>query len=267
MASIVFEGVSKVFRRQGIRSWLGHNGDGGNYALKGVSLAVSSGQILVLMGPNGSGKTTLLKLVVRMLLPDAGRILVHGEDVSRDTAASRGSVGYAVASERSFFPRLTARENLEYFAVLENIGRAHRRNAVYAALQQIDLFSASETVVAKFSAGMWQRLGLARAILKRPSILLLDEPTRSLDLKSADSFWRMIRKTADGGVTILMASHSVEEARAVGDRIAVLREGSLIGVHGVGELGHDDIRKMYFHDLGDDSGAREFVRADPRGAD
>src|SRR5437764_2234568 len=127
MDSVVLDSVTKQFRhRPALFNWLSRERSGEPLALVDVSLRVQRGKVLALLGPNGSGKTTLLKLVSTMLLPDSGRVLVDGHDTAHDEAAVRRVVGFGVANERSFFPRLTARENLDFFATLDDVPRAAR---------------------------------------------------------------------------------------------------------------------------------------------
>ena len=114
--------------------------------------------------------------------------------LARATAAVRERVGFAVATERSFFPRLSARENLDFFATLDDIPRKRRAERVDELLARTALGDAADTLVMKFSSGMYQRLGIARALIKRPSVVLLDEPTRSLDPGSAAQFWNLVRE-------------------------------------------------------------------------
>src|SRR5262249_39936746 len=150
------------------------------HALRNVSFELGTGEVLGLLGPNGSGKSTTLKLVSTLLLPDSGRVTVAGFETRSSGQAVRRRVGFALASERSFFPRLSARENLEFFAALEDISRNECRASTEQALVEVGLLDAAEKLVMKFSSGMHQRLGIARALLKRPHVLLLDEPSRSL---------------------------------------------------------------------------------------
>src|SRR5579863_3630935 len=140
MDTIHFESVSKSFR-QGpflFKRW----GDPARqpiYALREVSIGVNSGEVLALLGPNRSGKTTLLKLISTMLLPDAGRVMVGGQDTRGAGAAIRKRVGFVVATERSFFPRLSARENLDFFAALDDVPRNQRRTRIDSLLRQVGL--------------------------------------------------------------------------------------------------------------------------------
>src|SRR6201987_5380160 len=135
MPAVVLESVSKVFHhRPALFNWFGRERTGETHALDRVSLEVPSGRVLVLLGPNGSGKTTTLKLISTMLLPDSGRILVQGADTTTNADVVRQRVGFAVATERSFFPRLSARENLDFFAGLADIPRRTRADRVEALL-------------------------------------------------------------------------------------------------------------------------------------
>ena len=122
MDSIVLESVSKIFRhRPSLFNWMGKERGGETRALDEISLSAAAGKVLVLLGPNGSGKTTTLKLVSTMLLPDGGRVLVEGADTLTQSAQARKHVGFAVATERPFFPRLSARETLDFFAALDDV--------------------------------------------------------------------------------------------------------------------------------------------------
>jgi len=228
MNAVVFNSVTKRFRhRPALFNWLGRERGGATEALQRVSLQVPKGEALVLLGPNGSGKTTTLKLISTMLIPDEGAVAICGADTLREGGTVRRKVGFAVASERSFFPRLTARENLDFFAVLEDVPKQERGIRVEEKLGKTGLAADADTLVMKFSSGMYQRLGVARALLKNPEVLLLDEPTRSLDPGSAQRFWPFIRQLLSTGTTVVLTTHNFQEAAAVADRIAVLRRGEL----------------------------------------
>ena len=228
MNAVVFNSVTKRFRhRPALFNWLGRERGGATEALQRVSLQVPKGEALVLLGPNGSGKTTTLKLISTMLIPDEGAVAICGADTLREGGTVRRKVGFAVANERSFFPRLTARENLDFFAVLEDVPKQERGIRVEEKLGKTGLAADADTLVMKFSSGMYQRLGVARALLKNPEVLLLDEPTRSLDPGSAQRFWPFIRQLLSTGTTVVLTTHNFQEAAAVADRIVVLRRGEL----------------------------------------
>ena len=252
MNPVAFESVSKVFRhRPALFNWTGEERAGETRALEDISLTVKAGEVLVLLGPNGSGKTTMLKLVSTMLLPDRGRVLVEGADSQRDSQVARRHVGFAVAAERSFFPRLSARENLDFFAALDNVPRKSRSRRVDTMLERVGLADAGDTLVMKFSSGMYQRLGIARALIKEPSVILLDEPTRSLDPAAAGHFWNLVRELPAHGATVLLATHTFAEAVAVGDNVAVLLGGQLAGYKKVAGTNVEELRMFYFQTTGE----------------
>ena len=252
MDRVVFESVRKVFRhRPALFNWLGRERGGETIALKDISFSAGGGEVLALLGPNGSGKTTALKLISTMLLPDAGSVRVSGCDARRDAGAVRRQVGIAVATERSFFPRLSARENLEFFASLDEVSRKERAQRIKEVLRDTGLEEQADTLVMKFSSGMYQRLGLARALLKKPSVLLLDEPTRSVDPASAAKFWKLVRELPARGTTVILATHNFQEAAAVADRVVVLHAGEVVGRRDLPSPDVTALRAFYFSVTGE----------------
>ena len=253
MERVVFESVRKVFRhRPALFNLLGRERSGETVALTGLSFTAGAGEVLALLGPNGSGKTTALKLISTMLLPDSGTVRVAGFDTQRDGGRVRQQVGIAIATERSFFPRLSARENLEFFAALDDVPRAGCKVRIEEVLRDTGLTEHADLLVMKFSSGMYQRLGIARALVKRPAVLLLDEPTRSLDAATTAHFWTTIRDLADRQTTILLATHNFAEAGAVGGRILLLQKGDLLADRPLrkGES-IEDLRAFYFRMTGE----------------
>lgn len=255
MNIIVFESVHKVFLQR--RFFLWRKAAAETHALRGISLTVSAGEVLGLLGPNGSGKSTTLKLISTMLLPDGGEVVVRGWNTRRQGQEVRKNVGFAIATERSFFPRLTVRENLEFFAALENVGRRDVSHRVESVLSSVSLGDVAGKQVMKLSSGMYQRLGIARAMIKKPAVLLLDEPTRSLDAAAADEMWRLIQDLSIAGTTVLLATHNFEEATAVCDRVALLKQGELIATKKAGNFAPQGLRDLYL-ELSADSAAEKF---------
>lgn len=249
MNSVALESVHKVFRPLGFLSFGARRPE--THALKGVTLSTGAGEVLALLGPNGSGKSTTLKLTSTMLLPDRGRVFVGGADSRTNSRAVRRQVGFALASERSFFPRLTAQENLDFFAALEDVPRRERAHRVNCVLRDVGLEEAAGKQAMKLSSGMYQRLGIARALIKQPSVLLLDEPTRSIDPAAASHLWRLIRELAHDGITILLATHSFSEAVAVADRIAILQKGDLLAVERARGFSVERLRDFYLNITGE----------------
>ncbi|HVM76326.1 MAG TPA: ABC transporter ATP-binding protein [Candidatus Saccharimonadales bacterium] len=227
-------------------------------ALDHVSFSAAGGEVVALLGPNGSGKTTTLKLISTMLLAEGGAVRVGGFDARRDGNKVRRQVGIAVANERSFFPRLSARENLDFFAALDEVSRRERRQRIEEVLREVGLEEQADTLVMKFSSGMYQRLGLARALIKRPSVLLLDEPTRSLDAAATGSFWTAVRTLARRNTTVFVATHNFAEAAALASRVLLLHRGVLLadrpcGLHLSTVRAVDELRELYFRLTGSDA--------------
>jgi len=251
--SIVLESAKKIFRRG---FFLARTARDQTIALNGISLEAGAGEILGLLGPNGSGKSTTLKLISTMLLPDDGRVLVNGHDTRSHGAAVRKLVGFALASERSFFPRLTVRENLDFFAALEDIPRRERRTRVESVLCDVALTASADKQVMKLSSGTYQRMGIARALIKRSSVLLLDEPSRSLDPAAAEQLWELVRNLSSGGITTILATHSFAEAAAVCDRVAVLQRGELLAIRRADNMSAEGMRTEYLEITGETKLAR-----------
>lgn len=201
-------------------------------SLRSVTFEVGVGEFFGLLGPNGAGKTTLFKILSTLILPDAGTAVVAGHDVVRQPAQVRRILTPVIADERSLSWRLSARENLRLFAVLHGLRGRAADARVQELLRIVDLADTGEKMVGAFSSGMKQRLLIARALLARPRVLLLDEPTRSLDPLSARDFRRFLREEIAGkqGCSVLLATHSAEEALGLCDRLAVLHKGELLAV-------------------------------------
>ncbi len=206
-------------------------------ALRGVDLHVQKGEIFGLLGPNGAGKTTLLKILSCLVLPDRGRAVVGGEDV-RHEGKVKPKIGLVHTDERSFYWRLSGRENLDFFACLYDVPRRRTKPRIAELLERVDMVEAADRRFADYSSGMKQRLAIARALLHDPPILLMDEPTRSLDPSSAMALRAFIRdelKTRDGK-TVLLATHNLREAETLCDRVAILVKGKVRQIGTVQEV-------------------------------
>jgi len=201
-------------------------------ALEGVDLAVQRGEFFGLLGPNGAGKTTLFKVLSTLITPDSGQAQVDGLDVVRNAALVRKILSPVIPDERSLLWRLSARENLNLFAGLYGYRGNGQATRVAELLDIVGLEEAGNKMVGQFSSGMKQRLLIARALLPEPRLLLLDEPTRSLDPVSAQRFRAFLRDEIGGrqGCTILLATHNAEEALDLCTRVAVLDRGRVRAV-------------------------------------
>jgi len=205
-----------------------------------VSFEVAAGDFFGLLGANGAGKTTLFKMLAAQLLPDTGSAMVAGVDVVRQPGALRRVLTPVVADERSLNWRLTARQNLELFAVLYGLRGVQIATRINELLDVVELSATGTKLVGTFSSGMKQRLLIARALLSRPRVLLLDEPTRSLDPLSARRFRKFLREEVGTrqGCTVLLATHNADEAFELCDTVAVLDRGRLLATGSARELMH-----------------------------
>jgi ABC-2 type transport system ATP-binding protein len=207
-------------------------------ALRGVSVEVLPGEVFGLLGPNGAGKTTLLKILACLVLPTTGRAEVNGLDVARDERRVRRSIGFVTSDERSFYWRLTGRENLAFFGRLYGLGSEAARRRSAELIEAVELAPVADQQFMAYSSGMKQRLAIARALLHDPPILCLDEPTRSLDPIAAKHLRRFVaeRLNRREGKTVLLATHNLPEAEEMCGRLAVLDSGRVLRQGSVAEI-------------------------------
>jgi ABC-type multidrug transport system ATPase subunit len=201
-------------------------------ALRGISLQVKPGEAVALLGTNGAGKTTLLRILATLLLPTSGTALVAGFDSVRDPAAVRRQLGYHAGSDLGFYARLTGRENLRFFGRLNNLSDSFLKVRIPALAERFELGSSLHRQLRTLSSGTVQRFSLLRALLHQPKVLLLDEPTRSLDALAAADFRRFLKSEVltRQGTSILFASHTLPEIEFLADRVALLKEGNLVAM-------------------------------------
>jgi len=207
------------------------------HALRGVDLTVKTGEIFGLLGPNGAGKTTLVKILSCLILPDRGRAVIGGDDVRHENRV-KARIGLVHSDERSFYWRLSGRDNLRFFARLYDVPGKRIESRIDELLLKVDLAAAAPRRFSDYSSGMKQRLAIARALLHDPPILLMDEPTRSLDPAASLSLRRLIKDELNGrdGKTVLLATHNLREAEVLCDRIAILVQGTVRQVGTVSEV-------------------------------
>jgi ABC-2 type transport system ATP-binding protein len=207
-------------------------------AVDRVSFDVNQGELFGLIGPNGAGKTTLLKMLSTLIEPDAGTAFIAGADLATQPALVRARLSPVIADERSVNWRLSAGENLRFYGSLYGLRGAELRSKIHTVLAVVGLEHAGSRMVGTYSSGMRQRLLIARAMLVKPAVLLLDEPTRSLDPVAARDFRAFLRNeiTRAQGCTILLATHEPEEGLGLCDRVAVLDGGRVIATGATREL-------------------------------
>lgn len=218
------EGLGRTFEQRGGR---GRRDVGTRTALDGLDLCLAPGEVHGLLGPNGAGKTTLCKILSTVLLPTTGTARVAGHDVVREAREVRRLIGLVFGGERGLYSRLTARQNLRYWAALYR-QPGGGRGRVDWLLERVGLADRADDPVETYSRGMKQRLHLARGLIGDPRVLLLDEPTTGMDPVAAHEFRNLVRELRDEGRTVLLTTHDMAEAEAVCDRVSVIDRGRLI---------------------------------------
>ncbi len=208
-------------------------------AVRGVSFDVSEGELFGLLGPNGAGKTTTIKMLITLLIPTAGSARVLGHDVVREAQEVRRSIGYVFGGERGVYERLSALDNLRYFAELYGVPGREQKPRIEELLELVGLKGREKERVEGYSRGMKQRLHVARGLLHDPPVLFLDEPTIGLDPVGARELRALIADLAAAGKTILLTTHYMFEADALCDRIAVISNGRIVGAGTPAELKSD----------------------------
>lgn len=204
-------------------------------AINDLSLSVNSGEVFGLLGPNGAGKTTLIRLVMMLLKPTAGQIMINGLDISRDAQEVKALIGL-VPQHINLDPDLTVRQNLDLHGRLYHMPAAQRRAGIDELLEYVELAERADDYVQSLSGGMKRRLLIARALMHRPRLLLLDEPTVALDPQVRRKLWDLIRRMHNDNITVLLTTHYIEEAEVLCDRVAVVDKGRLIALDTPREL-------------------------------
>jgi ABC-2 type transport system ATP-binding protein len=197
-------------------------------AVRGVSFAVPKGELFGLLGPNGAGKTTTIKMLITLLIPTSGSARVLGYDVVKDAREVRRRIGYVFGGEKGLYERLSALDNLRYFAELYGVPPKQQRPRIAELLELVGLTGREKERVEGYSRGMRQRLHVARGLLHDPPVIFLDEPTIGLDPIGARELRATIRSLADAGKTVLLTTHYMFEADELCDRIAVINKGLIV---------------------------------------
>jgi len=240
-------------------------------AVDHVNFEVQQGEIFGYLGPNGAGKTTTIKILTGLLKPSEGTARVGGYDILRDIHEIKGLIGI-VPEVSNVYDELTAWDNLIFAAELYDVSRSEREKRATEFLGMFDLYDRRDSKVGGFSKGMKRRLTIAMALIHRPSILFLDEPTTGLDARSAVFVRDLIRSLNDEGITVFLTTHYIEEADQLCDRVAIISEGRIVasgaperlkslvlGVHIV-EVSFDRVNGGVVHDLEAISGCDAVVK-------
>jgi ABC-2 type transport system ATP-binding protein len=197
-------------------------------AVRGVSFAIDSGELFGLLGPNGAGKTTTIKMLITLLIPTSGSASVLGYDVVRDAREVRRRIGYVFGGDRGLYERLSAYDNLRYFAELYAVPAREQRRRIDELLDLVGLAGREKERVEGYSRGMRQRLHIARGLLHDPPVVFLDEPTIGVDPVGARELRKTIASLAESGKTVLLTTHYMFEADDLCNRMAVINKGQIV---------------------------------------
>lgn len=201
---------------------------GNTLALDGVSFRVNDGEIVGLLGENGAGKSTLLRILSTMLLPTSGSAKINGYDLKEHPEQIRKNIGILFGSEVGLYERLTARENLEYFAKLNGMNVEESKKRLDDLAVRFDFKDYQNKQVGTFSKGMKQKVAIARSIIHNPSVMLFDEPDSGLDFKAAKTIFDFMEQCKNEGKSIIFSSHSMENIKNYSDRMVVIHKGRIV---------------------------------------
>jgi len=226
-------GVDSVRKQYTRRGWIRRSNATVTESLRGVSFELREGETLGLLGPNGAGKTTLLKIIATLLYPTSGKVTFFGRDVCEHSIWARKQIGLVTCDERSFYWRLTGRQNLSFFANLFGLNKKHADERIEELLGILGLTDAANSAYLGYSSGMKQKMAIARGLLTNPALALYDEPTRSLDPLSAHKIrtWISENQHRWERQARILATNQLREAELLCDRILILNKGAVIA-HG-----------------------------------
>lgn len=205
-------------------------------ALKGVSFEIQPGEIFGLLGPNGAGKTTLIKCLTTLLLPTGGDAWINGYHLTEQDNQIRVSVGCMLMGERGLYWKLTGRENLIFFGALYRLSPIERRRRVDEIIERLGLATIADRTVETYSSGQKMKLAFAKALVNDAPLLILDEPTNTLDLPSARELRTVVRELNETGKTVIYTTHIMAEAETMCERVAIIDRGQVLALGSVAEL-------------------------------
>ncbi len=201
----------------------------GRRVVNGLDLHVERGELFGFLGPNGAGKTTTIRIMTTLTKPTSGRVLINGIDVSREPSRVKAEFG-VVQQHMSMNRDLTIEENLELHARLHHIPRSERRGRISELLDYVGISEYADYLIDDVSGGMKRRAMIARALLHRPKLLILDEPTVGLDVQTRRRVWDLIRSVNSDGTTVFLTTHYIEEAESLCNRVGIIHHGRMIAL-------------------------------------
>ncbi len=198
---------------------------GSHLALRGIDLEVGQGESVVIFGPNGAGKTTLIKVLATIMNPSSGRVLIDGLNLKSNAEEMRRRIG-VVAHQTFLYSNLTAYENLEFYSRMYDVPR--RKERIHEVVAMVGMTSRLHDRVGTLSRGMQQRLSIARSLLHKPAIMLLDEPETGLDQQASSMLWEVLQTEGGGKRTIVLTTHNLERGLELGNRLLILDKGKIV---------------------------------------
>lgn len=226
-------------------------------AVKGISFNVNEGEIVGLLGENGAGKTTTLRMIATMLKPTDGNCSVNGYDILKESEKVRGEIGILFGGEVGLYDRLTARENIRYFALLNGMDKRKAEENIDKLTKILEMGEYIDRKVGKFSRGMKQKVAIARSIVHDPSVMLFDEPTIGLDVTSTRIIQKFILKCKKENKAIIFSSHSMNEVEKLCDRVVIINKGEVVENGTIEELkekyNNEDLEEVFVKLIGGDT--------------
>lgn len=224
-------------------------------AVDNVNFKVNKGEILGLLGENGAGKTTTLRMIATMLKPTSGDAVIEGYSITKEPSKVRGEIGILFGGEVGLYDRLTARENMMYFARLNGMNDEEAKESIENLTSMLQMQEFIDRRVGKFSRGMKQKVAIARSIVHKPSVMLFDEPTIGLDVTASKIVQDFILSCKAENKSIIFSSHSMREVEKLCDRIIIIHKGKLIEEGTVEELkkkyNNEDMEEIFISLVGD----------------
>ncbi|ABP68079.1 ABC transporter related protein [Caldicellulosiruptor saccharolyticus DSM 8903] len=205
-------------------------------AVDRLSFTINKGEIFGLLGENGAGKTTTLRMLATMIKPTHGTAIIDGLDITKEPEKVRRKIGILFGSESGLYSRLTARENIEYFATLHDMKKDEIKKRIDELVERFQMQEFIDKPAGKFSKGMKQKVCFVRSIIHDPDVMLFDEPTNSLDVTSAKEVHDFIRLCKQEGRTIIFSSHTMSEVEKLCDRVAIIHKGKLVAIGTIDEI-------------------------------
>jgi sodium transport system ATP-binding protein len=224
-------------------------------AVDNISFKVNKGEIVGLLGENGAGKTTTLRMIATMLKPTGGTVKVNGFNVISEGSRVRGEIGILFGGEVGLYDRLTARENIKYFAQLNGMSKRETEKSIDFLVETLDMGEYVDRRVGKFSRGMKQKVAIARSIVHEPTVMLFDEPTAGLDVTAAKIVQEFILKCKEENRAIIFSSHSMSEVEKLCDRLVIIHKGKIVEEGTKEELklkyNNEDLEEIFVKLVGD----------------